>query len=622
MFWDGTRWTDDRTVRSTPTPAPTPARRRRLRDWAATLPILLLVPALALPLVSAGASSASLGVAGSAVANGQLSVTGQSFPGRDWVQLAWDGATAGLPTVRTGSDGELSTTITIPAGTTAGSHTLSALGGDGNGKGNLAAADVLASVSVSVSGGSASPAPTPAPTPVATPVATPNPTPAPTPAPTPVASPTPAPTPAGDTSPPVIGTLSVINITTSGAQVSWTLNEPATGRVEYGLTAAYGSWSVLEPSYLTSHVQQLSGLAAATIYHFRVRSTDAAGNTVISSDRLFATLGGSPTPTPTPAPTPTPVPTPTPAPTPKPTPSPTPAPTPAPTPTPAANTFYVATNGNDAASGSAGAPWATLQKAANAAPAGARISVAAGDYATFRIARSGLTFVGTTNARVLGRISIDGVTSATIDNLTVTNRTGHGIEIWRSSGVEISDSRIVNNLMSGVREYDSNNGNRYLRNVISDNGHDGVSMNGDGMLIKGTNTLIEGNTIERNGDNDMYEHGVYVATTATGVVVRGNTLRDNTASGVKVCGAGTVTGNTISGGRAGIVFSDAGGSVSVTNNDVNALAYAILETSGTTLSRFHSDYNTFRRNAFLKQGSGTLTLPAWQTGTGLDLHSN
>ena len=121
-FWNGSRWVDDRPV-SPPRLSPSP-RRRSLRDWLATIPIILLVPVLISPLVPVGASSASLTVAGVAVANGQLAVIGQSFPGRDWIQFTWDGSASSMPTVRATSDGQLSTTITIPSGTAPGDHVL------------------------------------------------------------------------------------------------------------------------------------------------------------------------------------------------------------------------------------------------------------------------------------------------------------------------------------------------------------------------------------------------------------------------------------------------------------------------------------------------------------------
>jgi hypothetical protein len=69
----------------------------------------------------------------------------------------------------------------------------------------------------------------------------------------------------------------------------------------------------------TNHQLTMFGLAPNTLYHYKVKSTDGAGNLSTSGDlTLTTTKGGSPTPTPTPTPAPTP--TPTPAPTPPPTP--------------------------------------------------------------------------------------------------------------------------------------------------------------------------------------------------------------------------------------------------------------------------------------------------------------
>ena len=47
----------------------------------------------------------------------------------------------------------------------------------------------------------------------------------------------------------------------------------------------------------------------------------------------------------------------------------------------AAPMYWVATDGNDAAPGTADEPWATLQKAADTVPAGALVSVRGGTYA-------------------------------------------------------------------------------------------------------------------------------------------------------------------------------------------------------------------------------------------------
>src|SRR5207248_8261004 len=51
-----------------------------------------------------------------------------------------------------------------------------------------------------------------------------------------------------------------------------------------------GSLSTLQSALVTSHPVTLSGLSGGTVYHFRVRSRDAAGNLGLSSDGTFTTL--------------------------------------------------------------------------------------------------------------------------------------------------------------------------------------------------------------------------------------------------------------------------------------------------------------------------------------------
>jgi len=82
-----------------------------------------------------------------------------------------------------------------------------------------------------------------------------------------------------DTQAPIISNAQVTNITQTTAQISWELDENGNGQVEYGTTAAYGSFSNLEPSFsFKSHSQTLSNLTPGTLYHFRVKSADVYGN--------------------------------------------------------------------------------------------------------------------------------------------------------------------------------------------------------------------------------------------------------------------------------------------------------------------------------------------------------
>ncbi len=94
-----------------------------------------------------------------------------------------------------------------------------------------------------------------------------------------------------DTTPPVISNVQATGITASGATITWTTDEASDSVVEYGPTTSYGS-SVSNATNVTSHSIPLSGLSGNTLYHYRVKSTDAAGNAATSVDHSFQT-GGS-----------------------------------------------------------------------------------------------------------------------------------------------------------------------------------------------------------------------------------------------------------------------------------------------------------------------------------------
>ena len=102
-----------------------------------------------------------------------------------------------------------------------------------------------------------------------------------------------------DSTPPVISSVAVPFITSSGVTITWTTDEASDSQVEYGPTTAYGSAGALNTSPVTSHSQALSGLAANTLYHYRVKSQDAAGNLATSGDFTFTTLASADTTPPT-----------------------------------------------------------------------------------------------------------------------------------------------------------------------------------------------------------------------------------------------------------------------------------------------------------------------------------
>jgi hypothetical protein len=113
------------------------------------------------------------------------------------------------------------------------------------------------------------------------------------------------------------------NLSSVGATISWKTNRPANSQVEYGFTTSYGN-SMSIKTMETNHSLTLIGLSPETLYHYKVKSQDEAGNLSTSSDQTFTTTksGSAPIPPPGPIPGPTPKPVPTPTPVPAPTPDP------------------------------------------------------------------------------------------------------------------------------------------------------------------------------------------------------------------------------------------------------------------------------------------------------------
>jgi hypothetical protein len=95
--------------------------------------------------------------------------------------------------------------------------------------------------------------------------------------------------------PPVISAVTASGVQSTSATITWTTDKAATSQVDYGTTTAYGASTTLDSTLVTSHSQALSGLAASTAYHYRVRSTDAGGNAAVSGDFTFTTTASGPT---------------------------------------------------------------------------------------------------------------------------------------------------------------------------------------------------------------------------------------------------------------------------------------------------------------------------------------
>src|SRR5439155_734674 len=92
------------------------------------------------------------------------------------------------------------------------------------------------------------------------------------------------------TSPATVSPIALITAT-----IARTTNQPADSQVEYGLRIAYGTLTALDSGLVTAHVRTLTGLSAGTLYHYRVRSQDAAGNLSVSANSTFTTLAADTT---------------------------------------------------------------------------------------------------------------------------------------------------------------------------------------------------------------------------------------------------------------------------------------------------------------------------------------
>ena len=99
---------------------------------------------------------------------------------------------------------------------------------------------------------------------------------------------------AADTSAPAITNVAATAATDGTATVTWTTDEAADSRVEYGTAAGSLTQSATDASAVTAHSVRLTGLTAGTTYFFQVRSADGAGNatTAPATPQTFKTFVG------------------------------------------------------------------------------------------------------------------------------------------------------------------------------------------------------------------------------------------------------------------------------------------------------------------------------------------
>ena len=117
-------------------PANQPQRPNGLVDWLLTIGMILLLPALIIPILATTAQTATITVSGDAVPRGQLSVVGTKFPAHERLTFTWDGLEFGVPDRRADRTGSFAINLSVPSSADAGSHTLAVTRADRPGRWN------------------------------------------------------------------------------------------------------------------------------------------------------------------------------------------------------------------------------------------------------------------------------------------------------------------------------------------------------------------------------------------------------------------------------------------------------------------------------------------------------
>ena len=92
-----------------------------------------------------------------------------------------------------------------------------------------------------------------------------------------------------DTSSPVISGLNVSQITETSAVISWSTDEDSDSALYHGKQAGEYDGFERDATFTQSHQMTLSSLEPSTLYHYKVRSTDAGGYQRHSEEDFFET---------------------------------------------------------------------------------------------------------------------------------------------------------------------------------------------------------------------------------------------------------------------------------------------------------------------------------------------
>jgi hypothetical protein len=89
----------------------------------------------------------------------------------------------------------------------------------------------------------------------------------------------------------IIVNVKAVNITNTGATITWDTDRGATSKVVYGPTTSYGNSTSEDSNLVTSHSVNLTGLTPGTEYHYRVVCKEIQNKESMSGDYKFTTPG-------------------------------------------------------------------------------------------------------------------------------------------------------------------------------------------------------------------------------------------------------------------------------------------------------------------------------------------
>jgi len=313
--------------------------------------------------------------------------------------------------------------------------------------------------------------------------------------------------------------------------------------------------------------------------------------------------------------------------------------------------------GDDTASGSASAPWKTLQHAANSALPGDVVEVMAGNYSGFSLTSRGsavapITFRADPGAAITspGPDGLDGITlqsnnveitgfqiagmprdgilatggnSISLLQNSITSSAAWGIDATGVTGLDIEgNATSSSNTGGGILVDGSGPGMVARENVAQGNAGSGISLIGEPTL---TGALIERNVLQNDGT------GIDLAG------VQGSQIRDNLATGLGTAGivlhpsasGGVSTGdqvvnNTVTMAGQGWALALLGGSsraVVLDNILLDGPGGGSVAASADSLPGLVSNANIGSDVYSTNGGSSNVSLWSWQAATGLDSQS-